>query len=37
MLAADDIARLLLEIGSPAELLTLEITESSVMSDPGRT
>ena len=32
-----DIARLLLEFGVPAEGLTLEITESSIMSDPGRT
>ena len=32
-----DIARLLLESGVPADGLTLEITESSIMSDPGRT
>ena len=32
-----DIARLLLEFGVPASGLTLEITESSIMSDPGRT
>ena len=32
-----DIARLLLESGVPASGLTLEITESSIMSDPGRT
>jgi diguanylate cyclase (GGDEF)-like protein len=33
----DEVARLLWEIDVPASALTLEITESSIMADPGRT
>ena len=33
----DQVARLLEETGVPASSLTLEITESSIMTDPGRT